>query len=463
MSNEITKNPSANKLPESTTTKNEKFDGKGKRGLAYRSNEFNYDFVSVYMEQPFLGVISMEITKLADEGAPTAYMGARRNDKDYELVMGYNPNFFRSLTPKERQGVICHELYHLVFQHVTHRTVLDKRMGKLWNVATDLAINSIIGRNNLPTMCLFPGVRPTRKNPKTGAIEDAGDNELCDFIKSAPTMQAADFYFEKMKEIIDDRDNKGDCEGDGDPTGGMSTLDDHDGWGDVPQEIEEQIAERMRDLLERAVRHCDNNSKQWGSIPQEIQDMIRRLISREIDWRSVVKNFVGRCRSTDRTSSIRKINKRSPYFLPGARRKQYANFACFIDQSGSMSDEDIARLFGELEGLSKEVSIDVFHFDTEIDEKSKTVWKKGRPVPGAHRTRSGGTDFNAVAGFCNRQDNRGHWAGVIILTDGYADVMGPIPMTKVLWVITATGTTNVVRQGDLICQMSKDSGKFRTK
>jgi predicted metal-dependent peptidase len=456
-----TANPTSNAQPKDASTSNEKFEGKRKRGLAYRSNEFNYDFVNVYMEQPFLGVVSMEITKLADEGCPTAYMGARKEDKDYELVLGYNPDFFRSLTPKERQGVICHELYHLVFQHVTHRTVVDKRMSQLWNVATDLAINSIIGQQNLPAFCLFPGKRPTRKDPKTGAIVDAGDKDLCDFIEKAPALQAADFYFEKMKEIVDKNQKNN---GEGDPTGGMATLDDHDGWGDLPAEIEEQIAERMRDLIEKAVRHCDNTSKQWGNVPAEIQEMIRRMISREIDWRAIIKNFIGRCRSTDRVSSIRKMNKRAQYMLPGARRKQYANFACFIDQSGSMSDTDIATLFGEMEGLAKEVTIDVFHFDTEVDEKSKTAWKKGRPCPKAHRTRCGGTDFNAVAGFCNKQENRGHWAGIIILTDGYAPMMGPIVGSRVLWVITESGTMEAVRPGDLACKMkSSDNGTFRRR
>lgn len=440
-----------------TNTSNEKFDGKIGRGAKYRSTEFDHDFLKVYMEQPFLGVVSMEVSKIADEGAPTAYMMARPLDNDYDLTLGYNPDFFRSLSDSERYGVIVHELYHLIFRHITNRTVADERFNQLWNVATDLAINSIVGEDKLPKFALMPGRRPMRKDEKTGKMVDAGDKELCDFIAKAPKLQASDFYFEKMKEIIQEKENKGqDCDAEG-----IMTLDDHSQWGDLPPEIEEQMNERMRDLLEKAVRHADNNSNSWGNIPAEIQEQLRKLISREIDWRSIIKNFIGRCRSTERIGTMRRINKRAPYKLPGAKRKTHARFACFIDQSGSMGDDDIALLFTEMEGLAKETEIDVYHFDTEIDEKSHTIWKKSRPFPPAHRTRCGGTDFDAVAGFCNRAENRGRWSGVIILTDGYAPTMGSITGAKVLWVITPSGTLSACRPGDLACQMKKDGGQFK--
>ncbi len=451
---EQTANPPA---PTEANTSNEKFDGKKTRGSTYRSTEFDHDFIEIFMEQPFLGVISMEISKLADDGAPTAYMAARKDDKNYDLTMGYNPNFFRSLTKVERQGVIVHELYHLIFRHITARVVADERFAQLWNVATDMAINSIIGANKLPAFALIPGRRPTKTDKKTGKIVDAGDKELCDFIEKAPALQGSDFYFEKMKEIINKKKNQSE---DGDGTGGLSTLDDHSGWGDIPAEIEEILNERMRELLEKAVRAADNTSKSWGSIPAEIQAELRRLIAREIDWRSIIKNFVGRCRSMERVSSIRKLNKRAPWLLPGAKRKTHARFACFIDQSGSMSDADITMLFAELEGLAKETEIDVYHFDTEIDEKSHTVWKKSMPFPFPHRTRCGGTDFDAVANFCNRAENRGKWTGVIVLTDGYAPTMGSVTGAKVLWVITPGGTLEACRAGDLVCKMKHDKGKF---
>ena len=449
--------PMTNK--ETTNTNNEKFDGKMTRGKnSYRSSEFDSDFIKLYTENPFLGLVSQNIAKLADENVPTAYMGAKLFDKEYELVLGYNPNFFRSLTSLERQAVIIHELYHMIFRHITLRTMADPNLNQLWNIATDLAINSII-KDNLPAGCLIPGTRPQKKDKETGLMVDSGDKDLCDFIENAPPLETADYYMNSMREIIDEREDDESSDED-DPTGGLFTLDDHSGWGELPPEVEEALNEKMRDVLDKAVRDANTTSKHWGNIPQTIQDRLRAMLSREIDWRSIIKNFIGRCRSQDRTTSMKKINKFMPFVFPGSRRKTYANFACFIDQSGSMTDEDISMLFTELEGLAMETTIDVFHFDTEIDLNSKTTWKKKQPYP-PHRTRCGGTDFSAVSSFCNQSENKGKWSGVIILTDGYAPVMPAITNTKVLWVITPTGTTEITRPGDLITHMKKSKGKFR--
>lgn len=432
---------------------NTSLEKKKKGGQVYRTDEFDNAFFSVYCsnEYVFLSGITLSVSKVADTGVPTAYMAAIRDEfSEFNFTLGFNPEFMHALPLNQQMGVIVHELYHLVFMHVTKRNVMDKQLASLWNIATDLAINSLIGEQNLPDFCLLPGKAPKK-----------GDPDLIKFIVNAPKLQSSDYYFEEMKKIIQKKGgDQGEGEGDPDDlTGGMETLDDHSGWGDIPPEIQEQLNEKIKDMIENASKECDKTNK-WGNIPMEIQKRIRELYSREVDWRSVLRNFIGRCRSSERTSSIKRINKRAMYKLPGAKRKTYATFACFIDQSGSMSDEDIAMLFAELESLSKHTTIDVFHFDTEIDKRSHRVWKKGQAAPNAHRTRSGGTDFNAIANMLNSREYRGRWSGTIILTDGYADTLSQIYDTKVLWVITPGGTVSATRPGDLACKMSKSEGKF---
>lgn len=415
------------------------------------AREFDHDFLKVYMNDPFIGTVSAEVTKVADYDMPTAYVGVRPNGRRHEVIMGFNPNFFKSLSPSQRQGVIKHEMYHLIFQHIFERAPGDKDYQILWNWGTDLAINSIIGEKNLPDACLIPG-----KNPIDPATGKPIDGPYAEFIANAPKMESSDFYFEKLREIEEQQKKKGNPNSVTVAVGkGMNSIDDHGKWGELPEEVKEQIRDKVRDVLEKAVKRADRTND-WGSVPSEIAEIIRKILSREIDWRSILRQFIGRCRSMERNSTIKRINKKAPYLFPGYKRKYKANFACFIDQSGSMSDEDIAMLFSELESFAGETDLDVYHFDTQVDEKSHTIWKKGRPFPPAHRTRCGGTDFNCVRDFMNRPENRGKWSGIVMLTDGYAPTMGQILGTRVIWVITEHGTMDAVRKGDLAVQMKKE-------
>ena len=410
-------------------------------------NEFDSDFVSLYLDDPFLGSVSMGISKIENNKMPTAAIGAMRTKRGLEIMMQINSDFFRGLTAVHRKGVIKHELYHFIFGHITSRAIGDTQYARLFNYATDLAINSIIGAKELPEFGLLPGRRPVDKDGKPDM------SPYGDFIEKAPALQATDYYFEQLRKIVDEQGDSGNeiMIGDG-------TLDDHGGWQDLPKEVEDELRDKMKESLSRAVKEAEK-SQRWGSVPQEIQEMLKRMLSNEVDWRSILRNFLGRSRSADRISTIKRINKKMPYVYPGTKRPTKAKFVAFIDQSGSMSDEDITLLFGELDNLAKDVVIDIYFFDTEIDTKSHMTWSKGGNKPRI-RARCGGTDFNAVANFCNSRENRNKWTGVIILTDGYAPTMGAIHGARVIQVITETGTMDACRPGDLAVQMKKER-KFK--
>ena len=436
----------------------------------FSPREFDHTFADFFLTNPFLGALTMEVTKVFDIRQPTAYIGVRPNGRQYEIVLGMNPKFFREMVSKHRHGVLKHEIYHMIFQHIFSRAVGDTKYAKLHNYATDLAINSIIGKENLPLVCLIPGERPLQPEPM---VDKDGNkiidprtkkqvvnrkklvpvfNPYADFIATAPKDQSSDYYFEELRKI---QDQQGDGEGDINVASGLDTLDSHDSWGDLPVDVQEQIRDRVKGMVGNAANKATRDNS-WGDIPLEIQEAIRAMCSNEVDWKSIIKSFVGRCKSTDRNSTVRKINKKMPYIHPGVKRPLISKLAVFIDQSGSMSDENICMLFGELENLSKLSEIDVWHFDTEVDLKSKTAWKKGKTPPKPHRTRCGGTDFQAVVDFANSKENRGIYSGIIILTDGYAGKPGQIIGARTLYVITAEGSLDAIPSGSLYCQIKKE-------
>ena len=119
------------------------------------AKKFNLDhhIIKLFDQEPFFAALSRRINKMASTSIPTA--GVRVNPESTQFEMLYNPEFFAKLTHAQRLDVLKHEFYHLIFEHVTSRQP-EGISPKLWNWATDLAINSHL--DNLPENCLMPGV-----------------------------------------------------------------------------------------------------------------------------------------------------------------------------------------------------------------------------------------------------------------------------------------------------------------
>lgn len=175
--------------------------------LIAKSKDFNIDFHCIQLMQrdPFFCRISQHVKKCATFSIPTAAMAYRGHD----FVMYYNPMFMASLNSddscNEVRGVLKHEFYHLVLGHITLRR---RENMQLWNIATDLAINSLITKagDKLPKQCLFPGRKPQKPPPWVKMTpEEKKANELMgEFIKSLPGEKASEWYYSAIKKFCEE-------------------------------------------------------------------------------------------------------------------------------------------------------------------------------------------------------------------------------------------------------------------
>ena len=353
--------------------------------------------------EPFFASLSRRINKKVMKSIPTA--GVRVTD-DGQFEMVYNPDFFLSLTPKQRSGVLKHEFYHLVFEHVTGR-LPPEGMTKMWNIATDLAINSHL-MDELPEAGCFPTREP---------------------FQDYPLGQSAEFYFKMLKEdeqFQSDDDGEG-GEGQGQGEGGQGggsglpdTMDDHSGWGgesdmdeETKQAMRDVAKERLKQAMKDAVDEINSNGRGWGTIGADTRKAIQDFITPKVDWRKVLRYFIKTSQRANKRSTPRRINKRFPYIHSGKRVTRRANIAVSIDQSGSVSDAMLALFFSELTGLAKYAEFTIIPFDTSVNPDKVWVWKKGKKYT-FERVLCGGTDFNAPTDYVNK---RGDFDGHIILTD----------------------------------------------
>jgi len=384
----------------------------------------NYDLnrhLARYLkEEPFYAALSRHIEKYPTNRIPTAGVCINPDSGTFEML--YNPDFFEKLSDEEVMIVLKHEFMHLILEHVTGR-MPDKSQMRMWNHATDLAINSEIfpkeckdSIKNLWDMCLLPGKAP-----------------YPDFVRG----ESADFYFDKIKEKQEEQgqgNGQGEGQGNGEGGGGSgqpqdgegngSGFDDHEGWGEdgknpIPQEVRELAKERLRQAMNEAANEA-NRSGSWGTISQSMRkDIIKRLQSK-VDWKKVLRYFIKTSQKADKQNSVRKINRRFPYIHAGRKTNRTAKIAISIDQSGSVSDNMLITFFAELDNLAELAEFTVIPFDDGVAEDKVYVWKKGQKKK-AERVLCGGTNFDTPTKFVNERNFDGH----IILTDMCAPK--PIP------------------------------------
>lgn len=382
-------------------------------------------------DEPFYASLSRHIEKLPTEAIPTAGVCINKHTGRFELL--YNPKFIESLTDDEVVLLLKHEFLHLILEHVTGRMPHPSQM-RMWNHATDLAINSEIfptepkeSVKKLMEIGLLPGKAPYEELPRG---------------------ESADFYFDEIKKKVEEQQQNGGSNGQGspDPNGdqqGQSAndgFDSHEGWDQngenpIPAEVRELAKERLRQAMTEAANEA-NRSNSWGSVSQSMRKEIIKRISTKVDWKKVLRYFIKTSQRADKMSSIKKINKRFPYIHPGRKTNRTAKIAISIDQSGSVSDDMLTAFFAELDKLAELAEFTVIPFDDAVFEEKVYVWKKGQSRK-AERVLCGGTNFDAPTQYVNEKSFDGH----IVLTDMYAPKPKPSKCQR-MWMTSSECARN---------------------
>ena len=390
--------------------------------------DLNKHTARLLMKEPFFAALSRKIDKKATTAVPTA--GVKVNQETGQFEMVYNPEFFEKMTDVERTGVLKHEFYHLIFEHVTGR-LPEAGMSRKWNFATDLAINShLIGE--LPEGALIPG--------------EGHFDEL-------PPGKSAEWYFENLPKNDEDKGEQGEGEqgegqgepgeggGQGQPGEGQEgqgggepqPWDDHSGWGEQEgnnNTANEIAKQRLKEALKEAAQEA-SKANAWGSVSQGVRQDIMDRLTAKIDWKKVLRYFIKTSQKANKSSTIKRINRRYAYVHPGRKTNRTAKIAISIDQSGSVDDGMLAQFFAELNKLAKLAEFTVIPFDSAVGEDKIYVWKKGENRK-RERMMYGGTCFNAPTKYVNEHNFDGH----IILTD----MMAPKPIASKcqrMWMTTA--------------------------
>jgi predicted metal-dependent peptidase len=367
----------------------------------------NMHTARLLMREPFFAALSRRIDKTASTAVPTAGVRVNPDTAQFELI--YNPEFMGALKDEHQLGVLMHEFYHIIFEHVTGRKPADG-LKRIDNIAMDLAINGLPEMAGKLPCEADPGPPMAGGEPMKGVFP--GEGPFVDL----PANKTYEWYLQALKEMAENQEqSEGDGDGEGgeggDPFGGADSFDDHDQFGEGDSTTQEIARERLKEAVKQAVEEAER-ARNWGSVSSSMRQDIIDRVATKVDWRKVLRYFVKTSQRADKRSTPRRLNKRFPKIHPGKRVRRQAKIAISIDQSGSVDDGMLSAFFSELNKLAEIAEFTVIPFDTEVAEDKVYTWKKGQTRK-TERVLTGGTCFNAPTKFVNNGDFDGH----IILSD----------------------------------------------
>lgn len=363
----------------------------------------------------------------ADLGSIAAAVTFVQSEGCYHI--GWNPQRFKKMTNQQIQGLLQHEVLHIVWNHVAQK----RTPHKIWNAAQDLAINSIIMHDkrdstkiDLIGSAMIPGVLGMAYDPTTESYIQITDDEegrkkypLAHLVATFEPGHTSTEYYAALHASGLFKDDSSLTDGDNDYI--LGGCDDHSPWKDI--DIDDIVNNETRRILAKAVRAADTNGG-WGNISAQMRSALRAYVNRTVNWEEHLQYFAGTIRSTHRESTLKRVNRRYAYIHPGVRRTTSARLLVAVDESASVNDGFLERMYAALRNLNESVEIDIIPFDCSIDIDNVKTWEQGSS-PEASRTLTGGTSFDAPTDLVNDPEYAGMWDGLLIATDGQAPRPGP--------------------------------------
>jgi predicted metal-dependent peptidase len=357
----------------------------------------------------FLFQMSREIR--FDISSPTAV-----NFKGSKYVIYFNPIIFLTLTIKQMESTIKHEILHIVSMHLIRAKECKVEYGTLAiNMAMDVVVNTYL--DHLP--------------PYATTLEWVNLNYSLKLLPFEPF----EYYVEKIQIAIDLLEEDKDAAEDDSNTGEKIETDydpekTHDIWEDSSDIDEKTLKEFTEKFIDDA---------QKGNIPNYLESMISSLKNSkaELPWNLYLKRLMGTVESNQKKTITRR-NRRQPdrFDLRGQLRSHKAKIVVALDISGSISDEEFNQAIKEVFSIVKNYNheITIIECDSEIRRVYKV--KSVKDIKDRMNIR-GGTKFTPVFEYAN--NNKVNL--LVYFTDGKGeDKLLSIPRGyKTLWVISGRG------------------------
>ncbi len=356
--------------------------------------------LKLLISNPFYGYVGASLTIKSTEKIKRIQMAASP-----KLNVLYNPVWFDELNPLQKEGVVVHELLHMILMHPFR---IGQRNPMVWAIACDMAVNEHIDKRMLLS-------------------DSVTVNSMEKEIKECIARQrSAEYYYE----ILTDHDDL------------FAFIGNDDDETILYLDSENQLKankfsdESMSDIDKKSLMSEISSMIDEASAEGEVPAMLGNTIddvyeAYRVNWRKVLKRFLSGRGKTQVRRSYKRQSRRFDY-LPGTKRSVGANALLAIDESGSIPDGVLDTFYKELRSINRitGATVTVTSFDTVCTEPLPL----DQFIKEKSRSKNGGTDFRPIFELADRIKA----PLVIIFTDGDGEV--PIAVNQnTLWVLTKGG------------------------
>jgi predicted metal-dependent peptidase len=360
------------------------------------------------------------------------------SDKSMEMPCGvdaegnfyYKKDWVAKLSDGETEGLIIHEIMHLVLMHLSRRR---NRHAEGWNIAADLVVNSIAIKNSYDL-------------PEGGLIPRSDE-----FVIGGKTIE--DISKKTAEMIYDELPFQKGGSGSGSGNGhGLKKLPE--GWDkhiEVKGQTEKEKKENEEKWLQR-IESAAASSLMKGDMPKGLATFIKGLHRSQVNWRNLLVRHVQSYIPYD--YSFSRMNKKSVstgYYLPGYL-KERIKILVGVDMSGSIGEKEVSDFMSEVVGLARayqdRIEMILLTHDVDVHDEYKVENGVAQKLMKLKLHGGGGTSHVPIFDKINKKYKDVKVA--IFLTDGCSDLEN-INLDKYhfdkIFVISKGGYNNINLKG----------------
>lgn len=301
-----------------------------------------------------------------------------------------HPQFLEKSSVDELKFGLCHEIGHMIFQHMFRRG--SRKPGK-WNRAGDYVINDLLVAERV-------GRAPEGVLINPQLVQDGGGTT------------------EGVYDLLEDQD------------------DDGGGW-DVCFDAEGNESDRAQAEAEMRVRvaQAAQAAKMCGAMSANLQRFVDQMMKPKVDWREALRRFINARAKTEYTwAKPKRRFLADDIYLPSLGGEKMGKILVAVDCSGSIGQEELSVFAAEMRSIQEDArpeSLEVVYFDSKVCHHDS--FAEGEELQVAPHG-GGGTAFSPI--FRYADEHQVEPVACVVLTDLCCHDFGPPPPYPVMWVTT---------------------------